>query len=252
MQAERARPATSETPGPVAAGSATRRAWLGALAVLFGLACAGDGRSAADSPATAAAVRCEASPVTIRSASATDARLACLGAQDAIKFLAAQGLDVSGNVAVELVARLPLAAGHASAGIYLEPEARVVILSFAEFVKFRSWFKIPINVPLYRSLVSHEVAHALAAANFRVPAPSIQAKEYIAYVTMMATMPAPLRQRILALYPGRSHVDEAELGTTIYMLDPMRFGVQSYRHFLQPGNGRDFLRAILSGKALVE
>lgn len=39
---------------------------------------------------------------------------------------------------------------------------------------------------------------------------------------------------------------------TLYMLDPVRFGAQAYRHYLKPGNGREFLHAILAGKALVE
>jgi hypothetical protein len=40
--------------------------------------------------------------------------------------------------------------------------------------------------------------------------------------------------------------------TSIYLMDPMRFGVQAYRHFLKPGNGRDYLHAILDGKVMLE
>jgi hypothetical protein len=42
------------------------------------------------------------------------------------------------------------------------------------------------------------------------------------------------------------------MGTTIYMFDCMGFGVRAYRHFLKLDNGRDYLQAILNGKALTE
>jgi hypothetical protein len=42
------------------------------------------------------------------------------------------------------------------------------------------------------------------------------------------------------------------MSTTIYLLDPVRFGAQAYRHFLKPGNRRDHLHAILAGRALTD
>jgi len=68
---------------------------------------------------------------------------------------------------------------------------------------------------------------------------SIAAKEYFAYVTVLATMePSRLRRRLADEYP------------LIYLLDPQRFGVRAYRHYLQPGHGREFLQAIVQGKAI--
>ncbi len=196
--------------------------------------------------------QCESRNVSIRSPGAADAGLACQGARDAIDFLAAQRLDVTGAVAIDLVRELPDAGGHSTAGIYLESEGRVAILTFAEFLKFKTWFELPIDAPLYRSLVAHEVAHAIAAGNFRIPSPSIQAKEYIAYVTMMASMAPGLRERVMSRFGNHGYEGDWQMSTTIYMLDPMRFGVQAYRHFLKPDNGRDYLKAILSGKVMIE
>lgn len=207
---------------------------------------------AAEPEAHPPSLQCGSGTVVIRSPLALDARLACQGADDAIAFLRAQGLDVSHAVAVDLVHRMPEAADASSAGHYLESEGRALVMGFREFASFGTWFGLPIDQALYRSLVAHEVAHALAARNFCVDRPSIQAKEYIAYVTMLATMPTDLRERILANYPNHGYDDEVQMSSTIYMFDPMRFGVQAYRHFLRPGNGRDFLRAILRGDALVE
>lgn len=63
---------------------------------------------------------------------------------------------------------------------------------------------VPIDRRLYRSLAAHEVGHALGSCNFAIPNPSIQAKEYVAYITMFATMDAALRARILKASPGLS------------------------------------------------
>jgi hypothetical protein len=227
---------------------------LGALVrAVVAMACFGYGVALAAEPsADTTEIRCEARNVSVASAEATDLRLACQGARDAVDFLAAQGLDATGEVAIDLVRILPDAADLASAGVFLESEGRVVVVTFAEFLKFKTWFELAIDASLYRSLVAHEVAHAIAAANFKVPSPSIQAKEYIAYVTMLATMDPEVRQRVLSHSPNHGFEGDWQMSSTIYMLDPMRFAVRAYRHFLKPGNGGAYLQHILSGEVMVE
>ena len=105
---------------------------------------------------------------------------------------------------------------------------------------------------LYRSLAAHEVAHAISDCNFKLARPTIQAKEYLAYVTMFATMAPAVRARILRKSPGHGYEGDWQMSTPIYMADPMRFGVQAYRHFLKPDNGRSYLHAILAGKVMIE
>lgn len=197
-------------------------------------------------------VRCDTRNVSVRSPDAAGARIACDGARDAIRFLAAQGFAVDSEVRVDLVPEVPRAAGNHALGCYLEAEGRVLVLAFPEFTKLGSWMNLPADATLYRSLVAHEVAHAAGACNFKVAAPSIQAKEYIAYVAMLATMAPALRERLLSQFPGEGFEGDWQMGTTIYLLDPLRFGAQAYRHFLKPANGRDYLQAILSGKVMTE
>jgi len=235
-----------------------RTAILGAAVEALGWAlgatsCFGWGTALADGEsARTMEVRCEAQNVSVRSPGAADASLACKGARDAIDFLAAQGVHAKGSISIDLVRELPVGAERATAGCYLESGRRVVILTFFEFEKFKAWFNLPVNAQLYRSLVAHEVAHALTAQSFKIATPSIAAKEYVAYVTMLATMAPGLRERVLSQYPGQGFEGERQMSTTIYLLDPMRFGVRAYRHFLRPENGRDFLHAVLSGKAMTD
>jgi hypothetical protein len=46
--------------------------------------------------------------------------------------------------------------------------------------------------------------------------------------------------------------DESKIATIVFLFDPLRFGVEAYRHYLRPENGPTFLRAILSGTVLAD
>ena len=197
-------------------------------------------------------VRCDAGNVVIRSADPIDAATACQGASDAIAFLARNGMEVSGGITIEVVRHMPEHTSATSAGCYLEVERRALILRYAEFERGEPWLGLPRDRKLYRSLVSHEVAHALAACNFKVPKPSISAQEYIAYVTMLATMAPEERERVLSQFPGEGYEGDWQMNSTIYMMNPERFAVQAYRHYLKPDNGWNYLREILSGRVMIE
>ena len=82
---------------------------------------------------------------------------------------------------------------------------------------------------MYRSLVTHEVAHAVASCNFAIPEPPIQAQEYVAYVAMFSMMNPNLRERVLAENPGAGFDSQLEMNEIVYLFDPMRFGVEAYR-----------------------
>lgn len=195
---------------------------------------------------------CHTATVVVLSGDEEDAASACSGAHDATTFLASQGLSVEDSITVELVEALPDAASSSALGCYLDRERRAAVLTYAAARRRESWFGLPIDRSLYQSLVAHEVAHAIAACNFKPAKPSIQAQEYVAYITMFATMAPDQREVVLARYPGDGYEDDAQMSSIVYLFDPLRFGAEAYRHFLKPTNGRDYLRRVLEGKALVE
>lgn len=126
------------------------------------------------------------------------------------------------------------------------------MLDYDAFRQSGKWFGVPVSPLMYRSVVTHEVAHAVADCNFKMPNPTIQAKEYVAYVAMFASMESALRSRIMTENPGSGFDSELKINATIYLCDPMRFGVKAYRHYLQQDHGNAFLRKVLSGNALSE
>jgi hypothetical protein len=205
-------------------------------------------------------VTCATKDQPVHSCDPADVKLACEGANDAISFLAAQGIHRANRVLIVIAHQLPAAGTATAGGLYLDsPDGcrgdraqAVHLLSYSEFQKFKNWFHIRIEGSLYRSLAAHEVAHAISDCNFKFARPTIQAKEYLAYVTMFATMAPAVRARILRKSPGYGYEGDWQMSALIYMADPMRFGVQAYRHFLKPDNGRSYLHAILAGKVMIE
>ena len=211
-----------------------------------------DGHSHERAGAGPVEIRCQQANVVVRGADGEDALLACAGAHDAAAFLAGQGFAVTAEVSIDIEHTLPPVVDASAAGCYLPNENRVVVLAYADLARRDAWFGMTMEPALYRSFVAHEVAHAFAAANFEIAQPAIQAHEYIAYVTMLATMAPDLRARLLARYPGERFDDDVQINATVYLFDPQRFGVRAYRHFLRRASGRDYLRAVVTGSALVE
>ena len=78
----------------------------------------------------------------------------------------------------------------------------------------------------------------VADYNFKISEPSIQAKEYIAYVTQFSTMEPVLREKVLSQFPCKAFEGDWQMSTTIYMFDCMGFGVRAYLHFLKLANER--------------
>jgi len=202
-------------------------------------------------PATTSA-HCDGVPVTVVGAGRVERADICRGAGQALAFMSARGLDKVSAFTIEATSRLPDVVGRSAAGCYLQSHDRAYVLTYAQFRRRQTWFGVPVSRALYRSLVTHESAHAIAACNFNVAAPSIQAREYIAYVAMFSTMPAGLRTRALAALPGSGFDELDHVNSIVYLFDPMRFGAESYRHFVAQPDGAAVLRDVLDGRALAE
>ena len=194
---------------------------------------------------------CANAAISIKAEGAVDHNDICGGADDALTFFSRLDLELLHPLVVEVVRNLPNFMSKTAVGCYLEEEQRILVLTFSAFQKRRHWFGVPVDRSMYRSLVTHEVAHAVGSCHFAMPDPPIQAQEYVAYVAMFSMMNPDLRERVLAENPGVGFDSQLEMNEIIYLFDPMRFGVEAYRHYLKNGQGTAFLRRVLSGKALI-
>jgi hypothetical protein len=181
----------------------------------------------------------------VHAADPADARAACAGAGDALSFLGAAGLDIDVPIEIHVVERLPDGVEPGAAACYVHPQRRIYTRAPAG-----SSSRPPAGAFRYPSLVAHEVAHAVAACNFAVARPTLQAHEYIAAVTTIATLPEAERARLLRTYPGQGFDRPEQISATLYLLAPTWFAVEAYRHYRKPGNGPAFLHRVLSGAAL--
>ncbi|MDO9132309.1 DUF6639 family protein [Hydrogenophaga sp.] len=176
----------------------------------------------------------------------------CQGMASALAFFAAHGLTATEALSVTVTRQLPSEAGATAAGCFLEKQRMIYVAPFTEFRKNTSWFGVPIDRAMYRSLATHEAAHAIASCNFSIPNPTIQAKEYLAYVAMFSSMPTALRQKALAGMPVESFDSFDRFTPLLYMFDPMRFGAGACRHFSALPEPASVIRAVLTGKALTD
>lgn len=198
------------------------------------------------------AQKCAGTYVDVIGASPADFADICRGVLNSISFLASKGLSKESSFSIEATTALPERVGQSAAGCFLADRNRAYVLTYSEFKKKRTWFGVPVSRELYQSLSGHEAAHAIAACHFALSDPSIQAKEYIAYVTMFSTMPKKLRSEALRFLPGTGFSDVSRVSSFVYQFDPMQFGANSYRHFLSLSDGTAFLNDVLSGKVFAE
>ena len=222
-------------------------AWV-SLSLLSSLVAAG-GANSTDLPA---AHNCANTSISVLADSRIDYGEICAGAEDAIAFFGRLPLRPIDSVVVEIVPFLPKEIGETAVGCYLQNGGKILVLDFAEFAKHKTWFNVPIDRSMYRSLVTHEVAHAVAACNMAMPESPIQAKEYLAYVAMFVMMDQGLRGKIMNANPCKAFDRESKINTNIYLCDPMRFAVRAYRHYLDEKNGDEFLLRIMAGEALAD
>jgi hypothetical protein len=200
------------------------------------------------SPASSSLHRCSNSFISVEADKGANYHGICSSAEDALAFFRRLNLQPFRPLVVEVVSSLPGTVSRTAIGCYLEENERILVLTYAAVQERENWFGVAVDWSMYRSLVTHEVAHAVASCNFAITNPTIQAKEYVAYVAMFAMMNPKLREKIMARNPSVSFDSEQEMNALVYMFDPMRFGVGAYRHYLMEGNA--FLLKVLSGDAL--
>lgn len=190
--------------------------------------------------------------VRVRAAAAEDAQAACEGAQRALGFLRQVGLELPRETLIEIVERLPGDLDGKAVGCFIPAARRVMLLTYRAFTATGTWFRVPVDLELYRAAASHEVAHAMVACNADSGRLPLAAHEYVAYVTMFATMEPRMRQRILNLFPGRGLANSLQIQLFVYLVDPLKFAAEAWRHYLRQPDQAAWLRDIVAGRVVEE
>ncbi|GAB3543346.1 hypothetical protein GCM10027343_16610 [Noviherbaspirillum agri] len=189
------------------------------------------------------------SGIVIESANRSDTRHACRGAEIAVRFLSSHGFTIP-PVTIKIVDAMPENIPESALGAYSRSRNEVFILAFPAFLDRSEefgLFNIPVDESAYRAVVAHEVAHAIAFHNFRVP-PTLLGQEYIAFVVLFNALEKSQCDDVLWHYDYDE--DWLKYPAILYLTDQLAFGAHAYWHFQRPENGDRFFRQILEGKAL--
>lgn len=179
----------------------------------------------------------------------TERRLICDAAARAREFFRAFGIDIRRSIRIE-ASHGSDTAGLPHIGSYSLTDKTVRLAGpnqAASEAAGDTLFGLPLTEALYRSVVVHELAHAIANQHFVDARPSLVAQEYVAYVAQLSTMEPATRDPILQAdsLPPYESIDE--MSSTYYAMDPSGFGIKVYRHFLSLDDPGAFLRGLLSG-----
>ncbi len=219
-------------------------------ALLLLASCAGGPHGPGAPTAPSAERRCDGADVRVQVTDVADIAAACEGARRALAFLARQGLASDHVIDVELLPQLPPGLRESAVGCYNRRTHRVAVLAYAAFLGRGTWFGVPIDRGLYRSVVAHEVAHAVVGCQPGAAQLPLPAHEYMAYVAMFGTMEPRLLERVLANYAGTGFDHDAQINSLMYAFDPMRFGANAWQHFRRQADGRAYFQRILAGEVL--
>jgi len=188
--------------------------------------------------------------VYVTSARAEQAAPVCEAAQDALKALAECGIKPRKPLQVRIVDRFPDHRYDNFLSFFDALGDKAVVADF-DTTKARTsdagWFDLPMSRALYRSLLVHELVHAVAhqaAGNVEI---GRAGHEYLAYAIQLDTMEPSLRERILGRFPRRKTVTVRQLNESYLDFSSQRFAVKAYRHFTDAGNGCAFIRELVSG-----
>jgi hypothetical protein len=195
---------------------------------------------------------CANADVTAAGWTQADAEQICLAVQDALDWLRTTGLRYSERLVVRpLDEKSALANGH-PLGRYDAKTNAIQVLPYDAALRASldgpSAFGATMTRTLWRSYVAHETTHAVLERHFASRAPRLAATEYIAAVVQLTVLPGATRDQILANYPDApGWASATEITAEFYFVDPSRFAVKCYRHFvaLAPTDQRAFIGRLL-------
>ena len=135
-------------------------------------------------------------------------------------------------------------------GLFDPFRQRAVVTRFSNIpalVEATPYASLP-HADFYRSLIVHEVVHAVMHQNLIRPMTSRSAHEYPAYALQIESLPADLRDRFLQSFDQQDVKSTALFSDPVLMFDPYFFAARAYHHFKASSDGCANLSALLDGE----
>ena len=178
----------------------------------------------------------------------------CRAAGVALDHLRALGLTPRQPLRIVLVEAAILHGGGLAYGQYDGGRDRLELMSPEAIAAQQpppSQFGYAIDGAMYGGLVAHELAHAVAQQHRRSDKLGSPAQEYLAYAVQLASLPAALRERIVA-DAGVQGWEEGDTVSNIYLgLNVHRFAVKSYLHLYGHADRERVIEIVLASRGNV-
>lgn len=192
---------------------------------------------------------CAVPGVSVFGDQSKDGDLACQAVGSTLAFMKSIGFCVDTRFTIELVDHPLRLHGSEVTGTYDSKHLNIEVPNFDQahvVARRHAPFGMIMSYEIWQSFIAHEVAHAVAQANFRVAKPGIAAHEYIAYVVQLATLPKETRQELLDRFDNPPFRHERQISRVFLELDPEVFAVKAYRHYLAQPDPSVFLQRLLT------
>ena len=185
----------------------------------------------------ATTVRCSDVPVAFSYNGPQDLKCLCSTSTAAISFLKAIGLKTTDGIIIRIVEHIPTQQKHTLFGSYSPTSQEVFILAYSKSKTLSregdKVFGVELTEDLWCSFAAHELAHAISNKYINPRIKAHTAGEYISSVVQLAVLTPETREKILKRYIDvEAYQSREEMSELYYLLDPNRFAVKCYRHFI--------------------
>ena len=204
--------------------------------------------------ALAETVVCSESLVSVTAPNASRAQSVCTTVMATLPKLAQCDLQLSHPLSITVLNDLP-GVSDTCFGYYVCDGHRIFVRSpggIAEITQLSRLYKDIAPEVVFDSIVVHEVSHAAFEQTACEDALCLANHEYVAYVMQMWSFPLVVRQKIVEQFGQDEPVEPIRLNDLIAVIAPEKFAALAWQHFNQPGNGCDFVGALVTGNVSLE
>ena len=185
--------------------------------------------------AEAGSFRCDALPVEVEAPDQSLVGEICTASVRALNFLERYVLHPVRTIRIGVVDYPLESTGHPIYGRFDSRSDRIQVMSLdaiLQSVTAPTLYEEALDLELYRSVIAHEVTHAVVQYNSHSAQITTTAQEYLAHATQIAVLPEARRSRIIAaanVGPWESDDVISEVYTAMALT---RFAVKCYLHLM--------------------
>ncbi len=190
---------------------------------------------------------CHGSNVVVTYSKTADYQLVCDSVNDVIEIAKKIGLSEELNISISIVDRLIINNTVQLLAFFNPNTMEIQVLSMDACKKTfgnEVVFGQEIDKELHRSIIIHEIAHALFWNNMGNKVIVRELHEYFAYIIQLALLDKSHRDKIIYSSNVPAYSNRSEISEEYYLLNPTYFAVKSYLHFTNIKESWPYLQSL--------